>query len=106
MSARNLAEQFDALTGTLMDSVQTSKVRMANADYFGTLNGGSIADPLKLRGFFMRCDLDGFTPQVQAAFEAAERTGSDAPINALVLQFLDVLRYPSDFKKRFGIHFL
>jgi hypothetical protein len=57
----------------------------------------SISSPVRLQGWFMRADLDGFSASVQAAFDAAAR-GDDRAISSLLGYFAQVLRQPEMFR--------
>lgn len=51
--------------------------------------------PLRVRGFCLRADLDGFTNAVDSAFAAGPKG-----VEALVRNFLEGMEYPNEFKRR------
>lgn len=63
--------------------------------YFEQLGSGAAVEPVRVQGFCFRADLDGFSKQVQQAFEL----GPEA-IRALVDRFQSVLDFPNEFAKR------
>ncbi len=63
-----------------------------------SLPSTSVDDPLTVQGFVMRCDLDGFTKQVQEAFES----GDEMQVQALVERFVQIMGYAEAFAQNAG----
>jgi len=77
-------------------SSQRPSVKWASADQFANTNHATVADPIEVQGLCLRADLDGFSAQVQKAFD----TGSEQAIRALVERFMLIMQLPEHFAKR------
>jgi hypothetical protein len=96
-SSSELSTQFDADTTNIMERLapELPRVRYAYGDYLNQYLTESATGPVTVQGYFVRADLDGFSKQVQTAFEKGE-----SAIRELVARFFRILSYPDEFRKR------
>lgn len=71
-----------------------AKLASANPDFFKSLTTNNRLSPVKVQGFCFRADLDGFSKQVEEAFNKG-REG----LIALVDRFRAILRLPEQFSQ-------
>lgn len=72
-------------------------VTYADADFLRSFAGGTIGQAIKVQGFPLRADLDGFSKEVEAAFAAGNQG-----ISTLVQRFLALMHYPAQFRQKMG----
>ena len=72
-------------------------VRFADAGFLTNFAGGYVGQAIKVQGFPLRADLDGFSKEVETAFA----NGGSAVI-ALVQRFFSIMHYPDQFRVRMG----
>jgi hypothetical protein len=95
----DMNKKFEDTSAAFMNEIanRPTQVTFANADYMLTLGAGPISKAIKVQGFKLRADLDGFSKQVEAAFAKGE-----AGIVALLNRFALVMNYPREFQARIG----
>lgn len=94
-----LSERFLATSNQYIEEAlrNPSEVAFADAAFLGSFAGGYVHQAIKVQGFPLRADMDGFSKQVEEAFAAGE-----AAIVALVQRFINVMQYPAQFRTRIG----
>lgn len=99
LASAELGARFSARSKSYIEeSLQsTPSVLFANADYLNSFQGGYVGQAIKVQGFAIRADLDGFSKQVEAAFNSG-----NAAIANLVQRFLNIMQYPAQFRARIG----
>ena len=99
LASQALLDSFANRSAEYLDEpVQTPlTVGFADAPFLETFSGGYVDRAMKIQGFSLRADLDGFSKEVEAAF----RNGN-AGIANLVTRFSTIMRYPDEFRKRVG----
>jgi len=65
-----------------------------------SIPSSTVDAPTIIQGFMMRCDLDGFTKQVQEAFDS----GSEEVVNRLVQRFTEIMGYEEVYRQSAGRH--
>lgn len=95
----DLNKKFSDATTAFMNEIANQPVQVAFADmaYMNTLGASPISKAMKVQGFKLRADLDGFSKQVEAAFAKGE-----AGMAALLSRFAQIMNYPREFKARIG----
>jgi len=66
-----------------------------SAQFYQAFNDAPLDSPQRVRGFFLRADLDGFTKRVKAAFAAGP-----AAIQRLVKEFCETMDIPDSFDSK------
>lgn len=74
--------------------IAKAKLASANADFFTSLSSNKRLTPVKVQGFCLKADLDGFSKQVEEAFSKGQ-----PGLIALVNRFREILRLPEEFAK-------
>jgi hypothetical protein len=96
--SNRLTKIFEDASGLyIKDLPENPKVLFAGADFLNSFSGGYVNQAVKVQGFSLRADLDGFSKQVEAAF----LKGNDG-IVALIQRFFKIMEYPSYFRTRLG----
>jgi len=95
----DLNERFSATSSQFLREGFTGvpEVQFADAQFLSGFAGGSVLQPIKVQGFPLRADLDGFSKQVEAAFNSG-----NTAIAALTQRFLRIMQYPDQFRARVG----
>lgn len=95
----DLNQRFSDATTAFMNEIANRPVQVAFADtaYLNALGTSPISKAIKVQGFKLRADLDGFSKQVLVAFANGE-----AGIAALLNRFALIMNYPREFKARIG----
>ena len=79
--------------------IPKSKLASANADFFASLTSNKRLTPVKVQGFCLKADLDGFSKQVEEAFSKGQ-----PGLIALVNRFREILRLPEAFARSINAH--
>ena len=78
--------------GVLENRRAFGSILFANVSEFSDPAASTVKSPIRVRGVFMRADLDGFTKQVEAAFAKGPQA-----ILELVARFRAIMNYPRQF---------
>lgn len=75
--------------------IRARAVSFANADQFAGTFTASLSSPVTVQGLCLRADLDGFTAQVEDAFDHGE-----SAIRALIQRFLVIMEFPDLYARK------
>lgn len=93
-----LTEKMYSLAKTIVETQRSfGGIAFAKAQDFGDSATCKVDSPVRVRGVFMRSDLDGFSKQVDEAFAAGQQA-----IIILIQRFRAILSYPRQFAISFG----
>lgn len=89
----SLTEKMSSIAKGIVETRRTiNNIAFAKPQDIGDPATCKVTSPIRVRGIFLRCDLDGFSKQVDEAFAA----GQDAIIE-LIQRFRAILNYPHQF---------